>query len=1190
MANTRKNFKKLIAIVVSLALIFNGIFVVASAASATPDLVQNFSDTYYKQDGSVGSESDWEIHLSKKASVTEQDNVYDINLQIQTKNTEMQFGGNKSGAVALVLDVSNSMATSAGENGTRLGNLKAAVYDFLDEYVKNANDGDKRLVSIAVFGTNAVTIQEWVDVTDAKKLAAVKTKVKLLSTGNGAYIGSEQLTRGGTNMEAGLVLGRNLLNQSKELTGISVENQSLILFSDGEPTARVKNVKDDSVDKVKYGGTDTGKRTDSYDYDDISEILSGVKAAKIAVKYGYEDTKKILKVPPFTRVITSSDASLSVDLTGEAGKVITSFTTASAVADPMGKGVTMIDAPAEYNASEKVWDLTKFTPTVADGITTYTISYKVQIDPEAVPADSDYPAYTILTPANGVTTLNYIFGEANTPVSANFNVPNIRGIIPFDVSYEYTGFVPAGAPSLPESATYKAGAAVDVAEAPVLENYTFSGWDKDDFTMPAEDVVIRGYWTENPKYDYTLIYNANFDKNEQKADSENIEGTYATAFDISVDENTFVRENYDFAGWNTKADGSGKSYAANDKVALTAENNSEVLYAQWTEHKKYDYSLTYNANFGAGETKADSENVKNTYATALNIGVDENTFVRENYTFAGWNTRADGKGKAYAAGEKVKLTAENNSEVLYAQWTENKKYDYSLTYDANFGAGETKADSENVKNTYATALNIGVDENTFVRKNYTFAGWNTKADGKGKAYAVGEAVKLTAENNSEVLYAQWIEDDKYSYSLIYNANFGLGETKADSENVVGVYDAAYSIEVDKNSFVRENYTFAGWNTEADGKGKAYAAGEAVKLTAENNSEVLYAQWTENAKYDYSLTYNANFGKNEEKADSENVKGIYATALNINVDENTFVRENYTFAGWNTEADGKGKAYAVGEAVKLTAENNSEVLYAQWIEDDKYSYSLIYNANFGLGETKADSENVVGVYDVNYNIAVDKNTFVRDNYDFAGWNTEADGSGKAYAVGETVALTAENNSEVLYAQWTEHAKYDYSLIYNANFGENEEKADSENVKGVYDTTYSITVDENTFVREDYTFIGWNTEADGSGKAYEVNSTVGLFANDNNEVLFAQWKENEKPPVEPPVDPVDPPVEPEDPPVEPEDPPAEEEEEIEIPDDPVPLDDYQVPQTGEASNLIFVITFVVSGLGIFAILMNKKREKC
>lgn len=42
----------------------------------------------------------------------------------------------------------------------------------------------------------------------------------------------------------------------------------------------------------------------------------------------------------------------------------------------------------------------------------------------------------------------------------------------------------------------------------------------------------------------------------------------------------------------------------------------------------------------------------------------------------------------------------------------------------------------------------------------------------------------------------------------------------------------------------QRYTFTGWNTQADGKGTAYKAGDSFTLT--DKDTVLYAQWSKNS--------------------------------------------------------------------------------------------------------------------------------------------------------------------------------------------------------------------------------------------------------------------------------------------------------------------------------------------------------
>ena len=74
----------------------------------------------------------------------------------------------------------------------------------------------------------------------------------------------------------------------------------------------------------------------------------------------------------------------------------------------------------------------------------------------------------------------------------------------YDVTYAYTGTVPTGASALPEKATAKYGAPVTVAEAATAPGYTFSGWSRNDFTMPAENVTITGSFTANSNTEYTV--------------------------------------------------------------------------------------------------------------------------------------------------------------------------------------------------------------------------------------------------------------------------------------------------------------------------------------------------------------------------------------------------------------------------------------------------------------------------------------------------------------------------------------------------------------------------------------------------------------------------------------------------------------------------------------------------------------
>ena len=120
-------------------------------------------------------------------------------------------------------------------------------------------------------------------------------------------------------------------------------------------------------------------------------------------------------------------------------------------------------------------------------------------------------------------------------------------------------------------------------------------------------------------------------------------------------------------------------------------------------------------------------------------------------------------------------------------------------------------------------------------------------------------------------------------------------------------------------------------------------------------------------------------------------------------DNTFTRENYTFTGWNTAKDGTGKTYADGEIVNFSADTT---LYAQWTQNPV----ITFDANGGKG--------TMGTQTVKPNEATDltANSFTRADYDFTGWNTAKDGTGKAYA---DKANITTNKNVTLYAQWALH---------------------------------------------------------------------------------------------------------------------------------------------------------------------------
>lgn len=75
-------------------------------------------------------------------------------------------------------------------------------------------------------------------------------------------------------------------------------------------------------------------------------------------------------------------------------------------------------------------------------------------------------------------------------------------------------------------------------------------------------------------------------------------GTTATAAEAGV----FLRKGHTFAGWNTKADGTGTAYQAGADVAYPAEGRTLTLYAQW---RPITYKVRFDSNGATSGMMAD---------------------------------------------------------------------------------------------------------------------------------------------------------------------------------------------------------------------------------------------------------------------------------------------------------------------------------------------------------------------------------------------------------------------------------------------------------------------------------------------------------------------------------------------------------------------------------------------------------
>jgi uncharacterized repeat protein (TIGR02543 family) len=193
-----------------------------------------------------------------------------------------------------------------------------------------------------------------------------------------------------------------------------------------------------------------------------------------------------------------------------------------------------------------------------------------------------------------------------------------------------------------------------------------------------------------------------------------------------------------FTGWNISRSGGGTTWPPESPYTVTSD---QTFYAQWTDPDQV-YTVTYNGNGGSGTPPAPQKVVHNGSIAAAGKG----NLTNGNKNFAGWNTRSDGLGNSYNAGDPLTVGA---NITLYAQWVDPSLVCYTVTYYAN-GASGTPPGARTVNE--GTSITLP-DEGNLTYSGKTFDGWNTAANGSGTGYAAGTSFTVNGNTN---LYAQWL--------------------------------------------------------------------------------------------------------------------------------------------------------------------------------------------------------------------------------------------------------------------------------------------------------------------------------------------------------------------------------------------------------------------------------------------------
>ena len=351
--------------------------------------------------------------------------------------------------------------------------------------------------------------------------------------------------------------------------------------------------------------------------------------------------------------------------------------------------------------------------------------------------------------------------------------------------------------------------------------------------------------------------------------------------------------------------------------------------------------------------------------------------------------------------------------------------------------------------------------------------------------------------------------------------------------------ANYAMLPGKQVF-NDQRTFIEWNTAYDSKtGRGTGTSYYDYYTADK-STTLYAIWGYNIQFnadggtypkptsgkDIYLTYVASYNLQDQTdpktdysycmpdlfSNAPTKAGCRRVTASSNRPAYALLEKDMTFFCWETQDQNltipPTGGYMEWEYFHCadSAKGRAPEFFAIW------EPSVTYNANGGSGSMSTDYLSWTGDALWDYESYTAKsNKFTKSGATFKGWNTKADGTGTAVAVGTQLGGQRSNSDPItLYAQWSDSSTPStptYTITFDANGGTlSGTKTYSIKNGATYKSVIGSTMPTPT--RSGYTFNGWYNEK--YGYTLNLNDTFNVTEN----VTFkAQWTQNSTPTPDP-----------------------------------------------------------------------------
>ncbi len=563
----------------------------------------------------------------------------------------------------------------------------------------------------------------------------------------------------------------------------------------------------------------------------------------------------------------------------------------------------------------------------------------------------------------------------------------------YDVVPEYTG----ATPTRPDTA---------------YSTYTFTGWDPEP-TAAVENAEYTAQYSESERsFTVTFDPNGGFFQDAYAA-----YGNHVAVIEGFEGGKSIPLPNAAKLGSTLKwSDGTnlydaGYSYTVNGDVTFTA---------QWS-------AQTFTVKFlpGAENASGSMEDLTVTFGEALDLPA--NSYTVPGMVFTGWRDQNGTNYTDQQTGVRVEQHANDNGVLtLTAQW-DDAEYEVSFALNGGSFTDETQ------KNPFYTSYQARITLPDAQKTGYSLQ-WSdgTAEYAAGSTYTVTQDVDFTAvwtpivytipvdygyeisdvdftvedgvytklgtptwpghtftgwwldQNNEEI--PQNANYDPAYFKIIakweldaYTVTFALNEGSfTDITQVNPLTEKHYGDKITLPAVQRTGYDFLGWKAGEN----TYAAGAEFTVT---ETVTIEAQWQIKT---YTVTWNVEGSKTEETYEygaTPEYKGEKPSKASDEL-------YNYSFNGWSP---------AIGPV-------NAVVEYAAQFSRTPITHTVSFDGNDAdHGEMGALVINGVTT------TALPANAYTKDDSDFTGWNTAADGSGTAYADQAPIQSTTDLT---LYAQW------------------------------------------------------------------------------------------------------------------------------------------------------------------------------